>query len=59
MNKFYLNLDSYGNTSGASIPIALDELNRNGKLKKGDKLFLTAFGAGLTYGWALINWLKN
>ncbi|MFD3155420.1 beta-ketoacyl-ACP synthase III [Haloimpatiens sp. FM7330] len=54
--KFYINLDQYGNTSGASIPIALDEMNRKGVLKKGDKIILVAFGGGLTWGCSLIEW---
>jgi 3-oxoacyl-[acyl-carrier-protein] synthase-3 len=54
--KFYLNLDRYGNTSGASIPIALDEMNKKGLLQKGDKIILVGFGGGLTYGSILIQW---
>lgn len=45
--KFYVNIDRYGNTSSASIPIALDEMNRKGMLQKGDLLLLPAFGGGL------------
>jgi 3-oxoacyl-[acyl-carrier-protein] synthase-3 len=55
-DKFYMNLDRYGNTSAASIPIALDEMNRQGLLGKGDRIILVAFGGGLTYGGALIQW---
>ena len=54
--KCFLNIEEYANTSAASIPIALDELNRNGKLKKGDLLLTVGFGAGLTYGANLIVW---
>jgi 3-oxoacyl-[acyl-carrier-protein] synthase-3 len=54
--KFYLNLEEYANTSSASIPIALDELNRQGKIKKGDLIMTVGFGAGLTYGGNLIRW---
>jgi 3-oxoacyl-[acyl-carrier-protein] synthase-3 len=54
--KFYLNIEEYANTSSASIPIALDELNRSGALKKGDLLITVGFGAGLTYGGNLIRW---
>jgi 3-oxoacyl-[acyl-carrier-protein] synthase-3 len=54
--KFYLNIEEYANTSAASIPIALDELNRNGKLKKGDTVMTIGFGAGLTYGGNIIIW---
>lgn len=56
--KTIIGLDRFGNTSSASIPILLDELNREGKLKKGDLLMLTGFGAGLTYGAAIIRWTK-
>jgi 3-oxoacyl-[acyl-carrier-protein] synthase-3 len=54
--KFYLNIEEYANTSAASIPIALDEINRAGKLKRGDLLMTIGFGAGLTYGGNLIRW---
>lgn len=53
---FYMNIDRYGNTSSASIPIALDELNRSQKIKRGDKLLLTAFGGGLANAACLIVW---
>ncbi|NEZ48922.1 ketoacyl-ACP synthase III [Clostridium botulinum] len=55
-DKFYINLDRYGNTSGASIPIALDEMNEKSMLKKGDKIILVGFGGGLTFGAHLIQW---
>lgn len=55
-DKFFVNIHKYGNTSSASIPIALDELNREGKLKRGDKIILAGFGAGLTWGSVLITW---
>ena len=54
--KFYLNMQHYGNTSAASIPIALDEMNRAGMLKKGQKILSVGFGAGLTWGGALFTW---
>jgi 3-oxoacyl-[acyl-carrier-protein] synthase-3 len=54
--KFYLNIEEYANTSAASIPLALDELNRNGKLKKGDIIMTIGFGGGLTYGGNIIIW---
>lgn len=56
--KVYINIDKYGNTSSASIPIALDELYRNSSLKKGDCLLLTAFGTGLTYASVILKWNK-
>ncbi len=58
INKFYMNLNKYGNTSSASIILALDELNKKNLLKKGDKIIIIGFGGGLTYGSALINWNK-
>jgi 3-oxoacyl-[acyl-carrier-protein] synthase-3 len=54
--KIYSNVDSYANTSAASIPIALDEANRNGKIQEGDVVVLNAFGGGFTWGAALIRW---
>jgi 3-oxoacyl-[acyl-carrier-protein] synthase-3 len=56
MDRFVVNVDRYGNTSAASIPIALDEARRAGRIKPGDLTLLVAFGAGLTYGSALIRW---
>lgn len=56
MDKIPMNIDRYGNTSGATIPLLLDELNRQGKLQKGDKVVLAGFGAGLTWGAVLIQW---
>ena len=54
--KFPMNLSLYGNTSAASIPILLDEMNRNRMLNRGDKLVLSGFGAGLTWGAVLLEW---
>lgn len=54
--KFYVNIDRYGNTSSASIPIALDEMNRNGMLQKGDLLLLPAFGGGLASAACIVRW---
>jgi 3-oxoacyl-[acyl-carrier-protein] synthase-3 len=56
MERVYVNLDRYGNTSSASIPLALDEARRSGRIKPGDLTLLVAFGAGLTYGSTLIRW---
>ncbi|MDD6176113.1 MAG: ketoacyl-ACP synthase III [Firmicutes bacterium] len=54
--KFFINIERYGNTSSASIPIALDEMNRSGMLQRGDKLILTAFGGGLANAACLLKW---
>jgi len=54
--KVYKNIERYGNTSAASIPIALDECARGGRLKSGDLVLMTAFGAGLTWGAVLMRW---
>ena len=59
IDKFPMNLDHYGNTSSASIPILLDELNRNNLLEPGDKIVLSGFGGGLTWGAVLIEWYKK
>lgn len=56
MEKFPTNLERFGNTSGATIPILLDEMNREGKLHRGDKLVLAGFGAGLTWGATFLEW---
>jgi 3-oxoacyl-[acyl-carrier-protein] synthase-3 len=48
--KVFINIDHYGNTSSASVPLALDECIRTGKIKRGDIVILVAFGAGLTWG---------
>lgn len=56
IDKFPMNLDRYGNTSSASIPILLDELNRNNLLERGDKIILSGFGGGLTWGAVLLEW---
>jgi len=56
LERFLVNVDRYGNTSAASIPIALDEARRTGRIRPGDLTLLVAFGAGLTYGSALIRW---
>ena len=53
-DKFYVNIERYGNTSAASIPIALDELWQEGRLKKGMKIICVGFGAGLTWSSALL-----
>lgn len=54
--RFYVNIDRYGNTSAASVAILLDEVNRAGKLRRGDPIILTAFGGGLSYGACVIRW---
>ena len=56
VDKFYMNIQEYGNTSAASIPIALSEMYEKNLLKKGSRVILVGFGAGLTYGATLINW---
>jgi 3-oxoacyl-[acyl-carrier-protein] synthase-3 len=53
-NKVMVNLDKYGNTSAASVPIALDEALRTGRCKPGDTVLLVAFGGGLTWSSALV-----
>ena len=54
--KVYKNVDRFGNTSAASIPLALDECVREGRLESGDLVLLTAFGAGLVWGSVLLRW---
>ena len=56
IEKFPMNIDHVGNTSGASIPILLDEMNRKGMLSPGQKIVLCGFGGGLTWGAQLMEW---
>jgi 3-oxoacyl-[acyl-carrier-protein] synthase-3 len=55
-DKVFVNLSKYGNTSAASIPIALDEAHRQGRLHRGDLVLLCTFGGGLTWGSLLLRW---
>ena len=55
-DRVYINIERYGNTSSASIPVALDEANRSGRLKQGDLILLDAFGGGFTWGAVMIRW---
>jgi len=54
--QVFINVDRFGNTSGASIPIALDEANRSGRIKPGDYILFDAFGGGFTWASALVRW---
>jgi 3-oxoacyl-[acyl-carrier-protein] synthase-3 len=54
MERVYVNVQEYGNTSAASIPIAMDEALHNGRLKEGDRALLVAFGGGFTWGSAIV-----
>jgi 3-oxoacyl-[acyl-carrier-protein] synthase-3 len=56
LSRFYLNIHKYGNTSSASIPIALDEANREGKIKKGDIILFNALGSGIAWGASVVRW---
>ncbi len=56
MDKVCVNLDKYGNTSAASIPLALDEAAQAGRIKQGDLVLMVAFGAGFTWGGVLLRW---
>jgi len=56
MEKLYCNIDRFGNTSAASVPIALDEAVRAGRIKRGDAVVLVAFGGGLSWSSAVIRW---
>ncbi len=56
MEKFYLNIEEFANTSAATVPIALNEMDEKGVLKKGDLILTVGFGAGLAYGGNLLRW---
>jgi 3-oxoacyl-[acyl-carrier-protein] synthase-3 len=56
LEKFVLNIDRYGNTSSASIPLALDEALDRGRIQRGDQILLVGFGAGLTWGATVLTW---
>ncbi|SCY84975.1 beta-ketoacyl-ACP synthase III [Alkaliphilus peptidifermentans] len=58
MDRVVVNLDRYGNMSAASVPVALDETLKNGKIKKGDIIVLVAFGGGLTWASTVMKWCK-
>jgi len=56
IDKFFVNLDRYGNTSAAAVAIALDEANRSGRIKPGDYVLMVVFGGGLTWAGSIIEW---
>ena len=56
LDKFPISLDHCGNVSAASVPILLDEVNKKGMLQKGDKIIMSGFGGGLTWGTCLLEW---
>jgi 3-oxoacyl-[acyl-carrier-protein] synthase-3 len=56
LDRFCVNIQKYGNTSSGTVPIALDEACRDGRFQKGDHILLASFGAGLTWGSAMIEW---
>ena len=56
MDKFFINVDEFGNTSAASIPIVLGHMDSKGLIQKGDYIIITGFGGGLTWGSTLIKW---
>ena len=55
-DRCFVNIERYGNTSAASIPIALDEAVRSGKVQRGDVVLMAAFGAGLTWAASVVRW---
>jgi 3-oxoacyl-[acyl-carrier-protein] synthase-3 len=54
--KLLMQIEQYGNTSAGSIPLLLDEANRNGRLRRGDHLLISGFGAGLAWGTGVLRW---
>ena len=59
LERFVINIDRYGNTSAASIPMALDEAVRDNRIRPGQRILLTAFGSGVTWGSGLVNWTRK
>jgi hypothetical protein len=59
MDRMFVNVDRYGNTSAASIPIALAEAANSGRIKVGDRIVIVAFGAGFTSGAVAIEWTAD
>ena len=58
MEKVFVNIHRYGNTSAASVPLALHEAVAEGRIQEGDKVLLISFGAGTTWGATLLEWGK-
>jgi len=56
MDRFFINLTLYGNTSAAAVAIALDEANRSGRMKRGDHILMVVFGGGLTWASSVVRW---
>jgi len=56
LDRVFINLDRYGNTSAASIPLALSEAQSLGRIRPGDKVLIVAFGGGLSWGGAILEW---
>ena len=56
LERFFVNLDKYGNTSAAAVAIALDEANRSGRFKQGDYILMVVFGGGLTWASTVLEW---
>src|SRR3954471_22036854 len=56
LERFYVNLDKYGNTSAAAVAMALDEANRSGRIKRGDYVLMVVFGGGLTWASTVVEW---
>jgi 3-oxoacyl-[acyl-carrier-protein] synthase-3 len=56
MERFFVNLNEYGNTSAAAVAIALDEAQRSGRIKRGDHILMVVFGGGLTWASAVVRW---
>ncbi len=58
-NQVKINIEKYGNTTAATIPICLSELSQDGKVEKGSNLVLASFGAGFTWGAIYLRWNSN
>ena len=56
-DKFFINIQSKGNTTSSTIPLALRDMRDQGRLKKGDKILIMGFGVGLSYAGTIIDWV--
>jgi 3-oxoacyl-[acyl-carrier-protein] synthase-3 len=59
MDRMFMNVEKYANTSAAALPIAIDEVVKSGAVQQGDRMLLVAFGGGFTWGANIVEWTKG